>query len=547
MRMLWVASLLVSFTAPGLEPDPVYSTSGENLVAIVQTGGSLRFVELGGSDPLPKGHILGLSKNPKIGLFATSPFAPSDDPRSNEQWGLRAVGASAAWSVSQGAGITIAILDTGVAPHEDLPALLPGKSFAGAGLDPNGHGTHVAGIISAVTNNQKGVAGLAPGVSILPVQVLDADGFGDHANIANGIIWATDNGADVINLSLGGEESSDALRAAVEYANSRGVVLVAAAGNSGASSNAPMYPAAYPEVIAVAASAPDGSGAMFSNSGSYVDISAPGFAILSTIPSGYTYYSGTSQASPFVAAAASMLLANGVPASEVQKRLQASARDVAPIGRDDATGAGLLDVARALGAPATAPSPAPNLPPLPDLPAFPKLPTLRPPTVPVESSAPVVSIMVPDRVEYGASYDVSVMVLGCSGCTLSLNAPGERLHPITVPEGPGVVSVRLTASSAGLVTVSDESDTVLAKAPLKVLSKISVSKPQRRRTTTVVSGTIQPATSRVFIEKLERGVWRQVATVSVSNGSFRTELSKPRWGLYRVRDSSGSVSRTFSL
>jgi subtilisin family serine protease len=547
MRMLWVVSLLVSITAPVPNPASATPPPSEGLVAIVENRGSLRFVELDGTDPLPDGHILGLSKNPKVGLFATSPFAPSDDPRSNEQWGLRAVGAATAWPISRGAGVTVAVLDTGVAPHEDLPPLLPGKSFTGAGSDPNGHGTHVAGIIAAIANNQKGVAGLAPGVSILPVQVLDADGFGDHANIANGIIWATDNGADVINLSLGGEESSDALRAAVEYAHSRGVVLVAAAGNSGSGSNAPMYPAAYPEVIAVAASAPDGSGAMFSNSGFYVDISAPGFAILSTIPSGYTYYSGTSQASPFVAAAAALLLSTGAPASDVQQRLVSSARDIAPNGRDDATGAGFLDAARSLGAPATTPSPAPNLPPLPDLPAVPELPTLRPPGSTPGSSAPVVSLMVPDRVEYGSSYDASVMVLGCSGCVLSLRAPGERLRSIMVPEGPSVVSVRLTATLAGLVTVSDKSDTVLAKAPLKILSKISVAKPLRRRVTSLVSGTIQPSPARVFIDKLDRGTWRQVAIVPVSKGSFKAEIRRTRLGLYRVRDSSGSVSKTFSL
>lgn len=528
-----------------LRPAP---TTPSALVAVVSYAGTLHVVPLDGSTMVPPGTVLAVSTNPRAHIAGSSPFAPSDDPRSHEQWGLRAVGAKAAWERSTGKEIVVAVLDTGVAPHEDLPRLLPGRSFTGGtNPDPNGHGTHVAGIIAAAMGNGLGIAGLAPAVRILPVQVLDADGSGDHADIASGIVWATDNDADVINLSLGGEESSDVLSAAVQYAISKGVIVVAAAGNSGSGSNAPMYPAAYDPVLAVSAAGPDGTAAMFSNSGPYVDIAAPGFAILSTVPDGYDYLSGTSQAAPFVSAAAALLLGAGHTSVEVPNILTSSSRDVLPAGRDPYTGSGMLDVAAALGAPPTGAAPVPSLPELlPGLPAVPELPSLRPPSLDVPTMAPLVSIITPERLRYGSMFEATVLVANCQKCSLHVDAPRNQTQKITAPERSGVVKVRLRAAVSGTVRVATAEGVLLASAKYVVESSIEISKPVATRGNVMIRGVVRPARGTVSLERLERGTWRLLASRQSADGSFVFQVRRSRPGVYRIVANDGAVSRPFT-
>ncbi len=171
------------------------------------------------------------------------------------QWGMPWVGAEAAWTVTRGAGITVAVVDTGVdGTHPDLiERTLPQLNFVPDLLsgDPNGHGTHVAGIIGASLDGA-GVAGVANQVNILPVRVMNAQGSGDTLTIATGIIAAVDNGAQVINMSIGGTSFSTIGENAVKYAVDRGVSMVAAAGNSFAQGNPVNYPAASPGVLGVA-------------------------------------------------------------------------------------------------------------------------------------------------------------------------------------------------------------------------------------------------------------------------------------------------------
>jgi hypothetical protein len=524
------------------------STAPSDLVAVVAYAGTLHVIPLDGSTAVPPGTVLAVSKNPRAYTIGSSLFAPSDDPRSHEQWGLRAVGAKAAWERSTGKEIVVAVLDTGVAPHEDLPGLLPGRSFIGATEpDPNGHGTHVAGIIAAAMGNGLGIAGLAPAVRLLPVQVLDAEGSGDHADIASGIIWATDNGADVINLSLGGEESSDVLSAAVQYAVSKDVIVVAAAGNSGSGSNAPMYPAAYDPVLAVAAAGPDGTAAMFSNSGPYVDLAAPGFAILSTVPGGYDYLSGTSQAAPFVSAAAALLLGAGRAPAEISNILATSSRDVLPTGRDPYTGAGMLDVAAALGAPPTGATPVPSLPErLPNLPAIPELPTLRPPSLDVPTMAPLVSIIAPERLRYGSMFEVTVLVANCRKCALHVDAPRNQTQMITAPERSGVVKVRLRATVSGTVRVATSDGVTLASTKYVVESSIEMSKPVSARGSVTIRGIVRPGRTTVSLERLEQGAWRSLASRHSTDGSFVFQVRRSKPGVYRIAASDGAVSRPFA-
>jgi serine protease len=291
---------------------------------------------------------------------ASDVAAPSNDTYRGIQWALDTLQAETAWNLHQAIGQVVAVVDTGVdGSHPDLAAhLLRGfDEMTGSGdgrTDPDGHGTHVAGIISAVGGNCQGVAGLADGASILPVRVLGADGSGDASTVAAGIIWAADHGATVINLSLGGGDDPS-MAAAVSYAQSKDVVVVAAAGNEREDGNPVEYPAAYPGVVAVAATDYADASAPFSETGSYVTLAAPGVHIASTYPVAlgygpYVYLDGTSMASPYAAASAALVRAAGptLTATQVINELTSTAQDLGSAGRDDEFGAGLIDPLAAL-------------------------------------------------------------------------------------------------------------------------------------------------------------------------------------------------------
>ena len=158
----------------------------------------------------------------------------------------------------------------------------------------------MAGIIGATKDNGVGVTGIAPDATLVPVKVLDDSGSGWNSDVASAIVWAADADIDVLNLSLGGP-SDPALKTAVEYALAKGSTVVAAAGNSRQEGNAANYPAAYPGVVAVAATAFNDTSGSFSNTGSYVSVAAPGVSVLSTVNGGYAAWSGTSMATPYVA------------------------------------------------------------------------------------------------------------------------------------------------------------------------------------------------------------------------------------------------------
>lgn len=297
------------------------------------------------------------------------------------QWALDRVGAPAAWAAGHtGEGVRVAVVDTGVdATHPDLAGRVTSVFSAfdsPATTDPSGHGTHVAGIVAAAQGAPP-TTGVAPDARVLAVRVMGADGVGTHSNIAAGIIAAVDAGADVVNLSLGGPESTDVLASGVAYAVDRGVVVVAAAGNE--NTTAPSYPAAYPGVLAVAATTRSDARAPFSNTGPHLDLSAPGFAITSTVPAGHRdVLSGTSQAAPFVAGTAAVVIDSGVARRHVPARLVATA---GPLGNRNEYGAGMVDASAATGGAATPPGMQLNPPTLPDL-ELGDMPRLDFPTVP---------------------------------------------------------------------------------------------------------------------------------------------------------------------
>lgn len=278
--------------------------------------------------------------------YQYSTLAIPNDPDYSKQWNLRAIGMEKAWEETQGEGVVVAVIDTGVSRVPDLKdtKFVKGYDFVNDredASDDNGHGTHVAGTIAQSTNNKYGVAGIAFKASIMPLKVLSGSGGGSVADIAEAIRYAADNGADVINMSLGGPGDTDLLRTATEYAYRKGVVIIAAAGNE--QRNSASYPARYPHVLAVAALDSTGQKAPYSNFGAGVDISAPGGSLVSGEAGGilqntinpqsgesiFSAFQGTSMAAPHVAGVAALIKAQGVETpDEVYEILRESSQKV---------------------------------------------------------------------------------------------------------------------------------------------------------------------------------------------------------------------------
>lgn len=276
-----------------------------------------------------------------------------DDPDVPVQWHLDAIEAPAAWDISTGDGVVIAVIDTGVDPEErDLKnKLVSGYDFVNRDSGPwddQGHGTRIALIAAAAADNGYGGAGVAYDAQIMPLKALANTGSGTHAWIAKAIIWATDNGANVINLSIGGPYPSETLRDAVNYASRQGVLLVAAAGNE--SSNVPVYPAAYDPVLAVAGTSRDQQRAGFSNWGDHVSVAAPGTNILVTHGGSHRAGSGTSLAAPQVAGVAALVLSRnqGLSAGQVRDVIQTTAEDLGNPGWDPFYGFGQVNAYQAV-------------------------------------------------------------------------------------------------------------------------------------------------------------------------------------------------------
>jgi subtilisin family serine protease len=277
-----------------------------------------------------------------------------DDPRYPEQWHLPSISAPQAWDITTGsANVTIAVIDTGVDyNHQDLKdKCVAGYNFVDRNRDPmddHGHGTHVAGIAAASGDNSTGVAGVDWEARIMPIKVLDAQGSGYDSDVAAAIRYAADNGARIINMSLGGASYSYTLAEAANYAYNKGVTMVAASGNNGSNVS---YPAACEHVIAVGALESDDTLAYFSNRGSALDLTAPGVSILSTVPGGYGKMSGTSMASPVVAGCASLVLAAHPEygPSQVERALKDGATDLGSPGFDTNYGHGKVNASAALG------------------------------------------------------------------------------------------------------------------------------------------------------------------------------------------------------
>jgi subtilisin family serine protease len=341
--------------------------------------------------------IEGLNDDPAVAYaepnFRYRAFVDPNDPGYGQQWAHTTIRSSAAWDITTGsADLIIAIIDSGIdSGHPDLASkIVSGYDFVDNDDIPhdlNGHGTHVAGIAAAATSNATGVAGTDWQARIMPVRVLDYAGQGYASDIAEGITWAYQHGAKVINLSLGGPSPSETMQNVINNAHAAGSLVIAAMGNCRdadppfcPTANPTMYPAAYAHVMAVAATAPLDSYTFFSQYGDHCDIAAPGGemsgyhdpdGIYSTMPTypvymttvynyyqGYDFVHGTSQAAPYVAGLAGLVWAADptLTVDEVQSTIETTAVDLGPGGWDPDYGHGRIDARAAVALAAVPPA-----------------------------------------------------------------------------------------------------------------------------------------------------------------------------------------------
>ncbi|MGH2795122.1 MAG: S8 family serine peptidase [Actinomycetota bacterium] len=336
-------------------------------------------------------------------LVGAAPFAwaAPNDPGWYQQWNLSKIRADKAWPSSKGAGVVVAIVDTGVdLSHPDLQGrLVPGINIVdgGSAQDDNGHGTFMAGIVAAATGNGQGVASVAPSAKIMPVKVLKADGVGEPEDVADGIRWAVDHGAHIINLSLA-ETSSGGIQLPIDFfsnsdlddaikdAANAGRFVAVAAGNdfsAAGGKSKTSYDAQVAGVLVVGGSTSGDKRAAYSNYGQGLDVLAPGGGSASNAASGAcqpnnpvvsTWWSksngsqygagcGTSMAVAHVSGLAALLRAKGYSSTAASSRILSTSRDLGSTGWDSATGHGRVDAAAAVGtapAPPPAPKPVPN-------------------------------------------------------------------------------------------------------------------------------------------------------------------------------------------
>lgn len=272
--------------------------------------------------------------------FLATAFLTPNDPLYSSQWNLKKIASEEAYDISKEGFGPIAIVDTGVeSSHPDLAGLIiNGYNTIDENTNSNddhGHGTHVAGIASAQTDNSTGVASISYRTKVLPIKVLNKDGIGTYEDVAEGIIYAADKGSGIINLSLGGSSDSETLKRAVKYAQSKGGLIVAAAGNNG--NNTPVYPASYPGVLAVTASDPNDNIASFSSYGSNTFVAAPGVSINSLVPGGsYRQYSGTSMAAPHLSGLIALVLSSNptLSSSDAMNQIKNNAEKIGPYSYD---------------------------------------------------------------------------------------------------------------------------------------------------------------------------------------------------------------------
>jgi subtilisin family serine protease len=347
------------------------SSTGQRSLVIARAGQAGAVAAALRADP----RVLAVAPDARVHATGWPADGAPDDDLYPQQQDLSQIGVPAAWTYTTGdPSVVVAVIDSGVdLDHPDLAGVAVtaprNETWNSTDVtDDFGHGTHVAGTIFARTNNDRGIAGIAPNSTLMPIKVLDDLGDGFLSDVLDAVDWARTHGADVINLSLGGTLEPDQVALAqptFTAAHASGIVIVAAAGNSGDSEM--LYPAGFAGVISVSAVDGGDGAADFSTFNRAVDISAPGVDTLSTTLTGYGRDSGTSMSAPHVSGVAALVLAArpGLDPDELEAVLRTSAVDLGPAGRDNHFGSGRIDAAAAMTAPVPDPLPDLEPPPLP--------------------------------------------------------------------------------------------------------------------------------------------------------------------------------------
>jgi serine protease len=510
--------------------------------------------------------------------FMASAFLAPNDALYRHQWHLQSPGAGtgsinvqAAWQVTNGSGVKVAVLDTGVAYENRSDAtgtyfaapdfagthFVPGYDFINNdpfANDDNSHGTHVAGTIAQSTHNSIGTAGVAYGASIMPVKVLGRDGSGSHATIAQGIRWAADQGAHIINLSLGSSSGSTVLRDALAYAYNKGVTIVAAAGNNGTGSVS--FPAAYDDfVIAVGATRFDETRAPYSNFGSSIDLAAPGGDVTvdqngdgivdgvlqntfnpstrNTRDFGYYLFQGTSMAAPHVSGVAALVVSQllehrgSAPPDIVRSILQTTARDIGAAGVDTFFGHGIVDATAAVAATAA----FANKPPV----------AVADSATTGQNQAVVIPVLANDSDPDGDPFRVVATTQPAQG-SVTLNRDGTLTY--TPRTGfHGTDSFRYTiadpagATSSATVTVTVQQTAIVRIADLDGAVRTQRSQWQARVTAQVVNGFNQPVAGATVT-----GRWSDGRTVSGITDSLGNVVFGSAWQWGRTTSMTFSVT-----
>lgn len=305
---------------------------------------------------IPMSAVATLRENSKV--IAVEPNSPVKASAEITSWGLtRMNGPIVHAGGNMGSGVRVAVLDTGVDyTHTDLDGnWAGGYDFINADNDPmddstSGHGTHCAGIIAAERGNDAGVIGVAPQAQLYGVKILDASGYGDYSTIIQGLQWCVNNNIQIASMSLGGTVDSQILKDACDAAYAAGVLVVAAAGNSGMGTDTVQFPAKYDSVIAVGSTDSMNLRSSFSSTGPAVELAAPGSGIYSTLPGNRVgSMSGTSMACPQIAGVAALVMSAGMTnAYAVRGQLRTSVKDLGTVGRDNYFGYGLIDASLAV-------------------------------------------------------------------------------------------------------------------------------------------------------------------------------------------------------
>jgi len=351
-------------------------------------------------------------------------------------WGVDRIDAEIVHAYNKGLGVKVAIIDTGIdKDHPDLQANIKGGvNFVSNPYwrpadpekwdDDNGHGTHCAGIAAAV-DNEEGVIGVAPEAHLYGVKVLDRTGSGYVSDVIAGIEWSIANGMQVISMSLGSGSDISSLHDACDDAYGAGIVVVAAAGNSGPDDNTVIYPAKYDSVIAVSATNSDDSLADFSSRGPEVELAAPGVSIYSTIPGGYDTKSGTSMACPHVTGTAALVIASDSSLSnvDVRQRLQGTAEDLGDSGEDNLYGHGLVDAFEAAPDEDTTPPTISDLTPANEAFVNTVTPTISATVTDVSGIVETSIVMTVDEATVSHSYDSATGIVSYTTSSLA-----EGLH-----------------------------------------------------------------------------------------------------------------------